>query len=89
MFVSQSELPRLYTVRLIDRFLTYIMFTIQQTYCCFQLFIGGHYLELMESRVKRVKESKNEIERSQNWLLRSIYRLMRQIALLQVCNAAL
>eukprot|EP01032_Pedospumella_encystans_P013316 gene13316-15338_t len=44
---------------------------------------GGHYLELMESRVKRVKESKNEIERSQNWLLRSIYRLMRQIALLQ------
>ena len=65
------------------------MFTIQQTYCCFQLFIGGHYLELMESRVKRVKESKNEIERSQNWLLRSIYRLMRQIALLQVCNAAL
>ena len=48
------------------------------------LFTGGHYLELMESRVKRVKESKNEIERSQNWLLRSIYRLMRQIALLQV-----
>ena len=43
----------------------------------------------MESRVKRVKESKNEIERSQNWLLRSIYRLMRQIALLQVCNTAL
>lgn len=50
---------------------------------------GGHYLELMDFRVKRVRECKNEIERSQNWLLRSIYRLMRQIALLQVCVPAM
>lgn len=44
---------------------------------------GGHYIQLMEQRVRRVRDAKSEIERSQNWLLRSIYRLMRQIALLQ------
>lgn len=44
---------------------------------------GGHYLQLLEQCARRVRDAKAEIERSQNWLLRSIYRLMRQIALLQ------
>jgi hypothetical protein len=44
---------------------------------------GGHYLEMLEACARRVREAKNEIERSQNWLLGAIYRSMRQIALLQ------
>lgn len=44
---------------------------------------GGHYLDQLEACARRVRDVKNEIERSQNWLLGAIYRSMRQIALLQ------
>ena len=44
---------------------------------------GGHIIDVMAQRSKTVKEAKNELERSQNWLVRSVYRIMRQIALLQ------
>ncbi|KAJ1402331.1 hypothetical protein B484DRAFT_233054 [Ochromonadaceae sp. CCMP2298] len=48
---------------------------------------GGHCIALMDTSVRRVREAKAELERSQNALLRSIYQLMRHIALLQVSTA--